>query len=107
MGDPSVLEQPVRVVGLALACALATATLATVTFVVSNLVLSVIAVLGPALPASTAAPDDGAVRGVLVSGEQEPAADRCWTGERSAPRLDRVLAARCAGQRDVMGAARP
>jgi hypothetical protein len=110
MGVSDVLEHPLRVVGLALVCAMATATLTMVTFVVSSLVLSVIAVLGPAAPASAMASDGDAVQGVLLSGEQEPAADRCRGAERterSGTRLDQPRADRCAGQRHAAGAARP
>ena len=99
------LEQPLRVVGLALLCALATATLATVTFVVSNLVLSVVAVLGPAVPAADAAPDDGAVQGLLVSGESDPSRYACRDLDRDRPGRD--TGDRCAGQREPRAVERP
>ena len=107
MGVPYVLEQPVRVVGLALACALATATLATVTFVVSNLVLSVIAVLGPAVPPSAAASDDGAVQGVLLSGSTETTQERCRSLRRPEVRGPDGLLDGCTGRRAPGASARP
>jgi hypothetical protein len=64
-----VLQQQLRVGGLALATAAATAGLALVTFLVSNLVLAVVAGLGVGEVTAEAATDDRAVQGVLLSAE--------------------------------------
>jgi hypothetical protein len=69
-----VLQQQLRVGGLALATAAATATLALVTFLVTNLVLAVVAGLGGVVPeagADSGAGGRDAVQGVLLSGELE------------------------------------
>jgi hypothetical protein len=67
-----VLQQQLRVGGLALATAAATAGLALVTFLVSNLVLAVVAGLGVGDVTAEAATDDrGAVQGVLLSAEPD------------------------------------
>jgi hypothetical protein len=102
------LQQPLRLGGLALACALATATLAVVTFVVSNLVLSTVALLGPA-SASTPAADSGGdpVQGVLVSGESDDRPHHCRSLRRPEVRGPARLLDHCAGQRDARGATRP
>ena len=70
------LQQQLRVGGLALATAAATATLALVTFLVTNLVLAVVAGLGLGDMTAQAAVDDGsrdAVQGVLVAAEPDEA----------------------------------
>jgi hypothetical protein len=94
-----VLQQPLRVGGLALGCALATATLAMVTFVVSNLVLSTVALLGPAFATGTPA-DDGraSVDGVLVSGRADPTKERCRSLRDAEVRGPTGLLDRCAGR---------
>ena len=66
------LQQQLRVGGLALATAAATAGLALVTFLVSNLVLAVVAGLGVGDVRAEAATDDrGPVQGILLSAEPE------------------------------------
>ena len=111
------LQQPLRVGGLALASALATAILAMVTFLVSNLILAVVAGIGVTggvvpEPAGTTGSPDG-VQGLLLSGqtEDEDAAD-----DRCRRRAELILQhsgkpsgvhRRCAGQRGSAGAARP
>jgi hypothetical protein len=109
-----VLQQPLRVGGLALASALATATLAVVTFVASNLILAVVAGIGltggvVAEPeGATGSPD--AVQGLLVSAE--PEADDAVDGRACRRRAERMTHRdgrhdRCAERSGSAGAARP
>jgi hypothetical protein len=102
-----VLQQPLRVGGLALVCALATATLAMVTFVVSNLVLSTVAMLGPALATETSSGGGDPVEGVLVSGRTDRTDEQCRPLRRAEVRGPAGLLDRCAGPRAATGASRP
>ena len=103
------LAQPVRVVGMALACAVATATLALVTLLISNLVLDAVAGLSPTQVAASTEDTDG-VQGALVAGrpDAEPerrGCERSQAGERH--RNHEVDgAARCRVQRDAAGGPR-
>ena len=108
------LQQPLRVGGLALASAVATATLALVTFVVSNLILAVVAGIGltggvvPEAEGATGSPD--AVQGLLVSAEPEAddATDRRACRRHPHPTLQQTgKHDRCAERRGSAGAARP
>ncbi len=78
--------QPLRLGGLALLCALATATLVLVTTLASQLVLAAVAAVGLVEPAATVPHGDGVVQGTLVSAETDepgcdasarPRAERC------------------------------
>ena len=104
-----VLAQPLRVGGLALACALATAILALVTFLASNLVLSVIGGIGLGPAAGPAA--ETPATAVLLSSEARPTDERAEERCRSLAKrqvdgpgeqLDR-----CDGRRPGAGRARP
>src|SRR5215217_5083413 len=71
-GGVRVLHQQLRVGGLALATTVATATLALVTFLVSNLVLTVVAGLGGIATEPRAEADPrGPVQGVLLSAQSD------------------------------------
>jgi hypothetical protein len=109
-----VLQQPLRVGGLALASALATATVAVVTFVVSNLVLAVVAgigLTGGVVPESAdAAGSADAVQGLLVSAEPEK--DRAGRGRDCRSRTHLILQrtgkhVRCAQRPGSAGTSRP
>jgi hypothetical protein len=105
-----VLHQPLRLGGLALTCALATAAVALVTLLASNLLLSVVAAVGPGQSVVGASPTSGegtddAVQGVLVAAAaKERGCREARLGDRDG-RPDRRE--RCAGQRVGKGGARP
>ena len=109
------LQRPLHVGGLALASAVATATLAMTTFLVSNLILAVVAgigLTGGIVTDSSGTGSGDAVQGLLLSAEPEdrPAcrsrADRprVQPGPTGAGDATRV---RCAGQRGSAGPERP
>jgi hypothetical protein len=102
----TVLHQPVRAGGLALAYALATSTLVLVTFLVSNLVLSAVGAIGQvAEPASPGADPPAAV--LLSSQRDDDAAKRCHRGERRHVEHRRGDADRCADHRRSATRPRP
>ena len=103
------VAQPLRAGALACAYALATAALVLVTVLASNLVLTVVAGLGPATAAAPAA-DGTAVEGVLLSAGQRPEGDGCdRRGDRAAePRAERRQRdQRCGERRDDSVERRP
>ena len=103
------VAQPLRLGGLAVAYALATATLVLLTVVASNLVLSVVAGLGAGATAS-AAGDPATAEGVLLSAEQQPERLDCdRRRDRGAqPREERRQPhRRCGDQRDETPERRP
>ena len=71
--------QPIRLGGLALGCALATATLVLVTVLASNLVLSTVAALGGGTGSDARSATDPPAAAVLLSAERDGpgATDRC------------------------------
>ncbi len=98
---------------MALVCALATSALVLVTFLASNLVLSVVAGIGPGDRAAATQPPPAAV---LLSSERQterPAAegttgcDRRSKREPSADQRGSKDVGRCAGQRRSVGSHRP
>ena len=105
------LQQPMRLGGLALAYALATATLVLVTFLASNLVLSVIGGIGRVTAAPDARPSrDSPAAAVLLSaepGRKDEAGRRCERHGRDAGLQRSRDAERCAGQRGSGGSHRP
>ena len=119
------LQQPMRLGGLALVCALATSALVLVTFLASNLVLSVIGGIGPG---DRAAADQQPAAAVLLSSQRQterqaerqterqtqrqPAdgATRCDRRPQREPGADQRSgrdADPCAGQRGGAGSPRP
>ena len=98
---------------MALVCALATSALVLVTFLASNLVLSVIGGIGPG---DRAAPGPQPAAAVLLSAEQQTerrnaeSTSRCDRRGQREPGADQRSgrdASRCAGQRDGTGSHRP
>jgi hypothetical protein len=103
----TLLQQPVRLVSLALGCALATATLVLVTFLASNLVLSVIGGIGQ-VAAAPDAPADQPAAAVLLSAEPEDETERrCERRARGVEQQRSSDHGRCAGQRTNGGTHRP
>ena len=103
------VAQPLRLGGLAVAYALATATLVLLTVVASNLVLSVVAGLGAGATAS-AAGDPATVEGVLLSADQRPETAGCHRKrDRGAePREERRrIDGRCGDRRNDAPERRP
>ena len=97
------LQQPMRLGGLALAYALATATLVLVTFLASNLVLSVVGGIGQVTAASDARPaGDPPAEAVLLSAQpsrEDKAGRRCERRATDAGLQRARDAERCVGQR--------
>ena len=108
------LQQPLRLGGMALVCALATSALVLVTFLASNLVLSVIGGIGgidgvTATPAARPAGDAPAAA-VLLSAEPrrvDEAGRRCEGSARDTELQRGRDAERCAGQRRSGASHRP